>query len=119
MRSHSGPATRQRRNRVFKRAKGYRGGRSRLFRTAQESVIRAGASAFIGRRQKKRHFRRLWITRLSAAAQSNGMLYSRFIHGCQKAGIKLNRKELSEMAIHDPDAFRQVCELAKAALAAA
>ncbi|MEM7201724.1 MAG: 50S ribosomal protein L20 [Planctomycetota bacterium] len=118
MRATNGPATRQRRNRILKRAKGFRGGRSRLWRTARESVLRADAEAFVGRRQKKRQFRRLWITRLSAAAQERGMLYSRFIHGCQKAGITLNRKELSELAIHDPRAFDQVCEMAKAALAA-
>ena len=118
MRATNGVATRRRRNRVLKRAKGYRGGRSRLYRTAQEAVIRAGAFAYAGRRQKKRQFRSLWITRLSAAAQAHGMLYSRFIHGVQKAGVKLNRKELSELAIHDPAAFTQVCDLAKAALAA-
>ena len=116
MRASHGPATRLRRNRILKRAKGYRGGRSRLFRTAQESVIRAGAAGYIGRRQKKRHFRRLWITRLSAAAEARGMLYSRFIHGCQKAGVRLNRKELSELAVQDSAAFDQVCGLAKAAL---
>ena len=116
MRAKNGPATRSRRNRVLKRAKGFRGARSRLFRMATESVIRAGAYAFAGRRQKKRHFRRLWITRISAAVQARGMLYSRFINGCDKAGIKLNRKELSELAIHDPAGFDKVCELAKAAL---
>ncbi len=116
MRVTNGPATRRRRNRVLDRAKGFRGGRSRLFRTAVESVVRAEASAFTGRRQRKRQFRRLWITRLSAAAQARGMLYSRFIHGCQKAGVRLNRKELSELAIHDPAAFDKVCDLAKAAL---
>ena len=118
MRIKNGSATRQRRNRVLKRAKGFRGGRSRLFRTAVESVLRAESAAFTGRRQKKRHFRQLWITRLSAAAEARGMLYSRFINGCQKAGIRLNRKELSELAIHDPAAFDKICDLAKAALAA-
>lgn len=118
MRATNGAATRQRRNRVLSRASGFRGGRSRLFRTARESVLRADTMARVGRRQKKRHFRRLWITRLTAAAESHGMRYSRFIHGVQKAGVKLNRKELSELAIHDPAAFSQICELAKAALAA-
>lgn len=118
MRVRNGVATRRRRNRVLKRAKGFRGGRSRLFRTAKESTLRADASAFTGRRQKKRHFRRLWITRLSAAAQANGIQYSRLINGCLKAGVKLNRKELSELAIHDPAAFSKVCEVAKNALAA-
>lgn len=79
--------------------------------------MRADAFAFAGRRQKKRQFRQLWIVRLSAAAQSHGMLYSRFINGVQKAGIKLNRKELSELAIHDPDTFTKLVDQAKAALA--
>jgi large subunit ribosomal protein L20 len=118
MRATNGAATRQRRNRVLARAKGFRGGRSRLFRTAVESVLRAECSAFTGRRQKKRHFRRLWITRLTAAAEARGLQYSRLIHGCQKAGIALNRKELSELAIHDPAAFDQVVALARAALPA-
>ncbi len=118
MRVSNGSATRQRRNRVLKRAKGFRGGRSRLFRTAKETILRAEAFAYTGRRRKKRDFRRLWIIRLSAAAELNGMMYSRFINGLKKAGINLNRKELSELAIHDPAIFTQVCEKAKAALAA-
>ena len=117
MRSTNGAATRQRRNRVLKRAKGFRGARGRLFRNAKESTIRADVFAFAGRRQKKRQFRSLWITRLSAAAEANGMRYSRFIHGVQRAGILLNRKELSELAIHEPQVFTQVCDQAKAALA--
>jgi large subunit ribosomal protein L20 len=117
MRATNGPATRQRRNRVLKRAKGFRGANSRLFRTAREKTMRADAFAFAGRQQKKRQFRSLWITRLSAAAQAHGMLYSRFIHGVQKAGIRLNRKELSELAIHDPSAFTTLVEQAKAAIA--
>ena len=79
--------------------------------------MRADAFAFSGRRQKKRHFRSLWIVRLSAAAQAHGMLYSRFIHGVQKAGIALNRKELSELAIHDPATFTKLVDQAKAAIA--
>ncbi len=118
MRVSNGSATRQRRNRVLKRAKGFRGGRSRLFRTAKETILRAEAFAYTGRRRKKRDFRRLWIIRLSAAAELNGMMYSRFINGLKKAGINLNRKELSELAIHDPAIFTQVCEKAKAALVA-
>ena len=117
MRTSNGAATRQRRNRVLKRAKGFRGARGRLFRNAKESTLRADVFAFVGRRQKKRQFRSLWITRLSAAAEANGMLYSRLIHGVQKAGIELNRKELSELAIHEPQVFAQICEKAKAALA--
>ncbi len=118
MRSTNGPATRQRRNRVLKRAKGYRGGRHALFRTASTATLRAGVFAFSGRRQKKRHFRRLWITRLSAAAEQHGLLYSRFIHGVEKLGVRLNRKELSELAIHDPQTFQQLCEQVKQTLAA-
>jgi large subunit ribosomal protein L20 len=117
MRATNGPATRQRRNRVLKRAKGFRGANSRLFRTAREKTMRADAFAFAGRRQKKRQFRTLWIARLSAAAQAHGMLYSRFIHGVQKAGIVLNRKELSELAIHDPQTFTKLVDQAKAAIA--
>lgn len=117
MRTSNGPATRQRRNRVLKRAKGFRGANSRLFRTAKEKTMRADAFAFAGRRQRKRHFRRLWIARLSAAAQAHGLLYSRFINGVQKAGIKLNRKELSELAIHDPVVFAKLVEQARAAIA--
>ncbi len=118
MRVSNGSATRQRRRRVLKRAKGFRGARGRLFRNAKETTLRADAFAFIGRRRKKRDFRRLWIVRLSAAAEQNGMLYSRFICGLKRAGITLNRKELSEIAIHDPAVFGQICEKAKAALAA-
>jgi large subunit ribosomal protein L20 len=118
MRVTNGPATRRRRNRILKRAKGFRGARGTLFRMARESVLRADAFAFAGRRNKKREYRRIWIIRLSAAAEANGMKYSRFIHGVQRAGIKLNRKELSELAIHDPAVFTQVCEQAKAALVA-
>ncbi len=117
MRATYGPAGRQRKNRILKRAKGFRGARRRLIRTAPEATMRADAFAFAGRRQKKRQFRQLWIVRLSAAAQSHGMLYSRFINGVQKAGIKLNRKELSELAIHDPDTFTKLVDQAKAALA--
>lgn len=117
MRATYGPAGRQRKNRILKRAKGFRGARSRLIRTATEATMRADAFAFSGRRQKKRQFRQLWIARLSAASQAHGLLYSRFINGVQKAGIKLNRKELSELAIHDPDTFSKLVDQAKAALA--
>ena len=116
MRATNGPATRQRRNRVLKRAKGFVG-RRKLFRTAKETSLRADAFAFAHRRQRKLQFRSLWITRLSAAASAHGLLYSRFIHGIQKAGIALNRKELSELAIHDPVTFGRICEQARAALA--
>ena len=118
MRATNGPATRQRRNRALKRAKGFRGARGRLFKNAKETALRGDAFAFAHRRRKKRDFRSLWITRINAAAQLHGMRYSQFIHGLNKAGIELNRKELSEMAIHDEAGFAQVVEQAKQALAA-
>ena len=91
-------ATRKRRNKTLKLAKGYWGGKSRLFKTAKEAVWKSGQYAYIGRRLKKRDFRKLWITRISAAAKSNGMNYSTFMNGLKKAGITLNRKMLSEIA---------------------
>lgn len=118
MRATNNPASRQRRKRVLKRAKGFWGGRSRLFRTAKETVIRADAFAFSGRKERKRTFRSLWIIRISAAVEGLGLKYSRFIAGLKKAGITLNRKELSELAIHDPKMFASIAEKAKAALAA-
>jgi large subunit ribosomal protein L20 len=116
-RATNGPATRQRRNRVLKRAKGFRQGRRNLYQQAMITGIRADAFAFAGRQQKKRHFRSLWITRLTAAVKAHGLRYSAFIHGVQKAGIKLNRKELSEIAIHDPSTFEAICGQARSALA--
>ncbi len=116
-RATNGPATRQRRNRLLKRAKGYRQGRRNLFKMATVTVLRAERFAFAGRQQKKRFFRSLWITRLTAAVKNFGLRYSAFIHGVQKAGIKLNRKELSELAIKDPATFEAICGKAKQALA--
>jgi large subunit ribosomal protein L20 len=116
-RATNGPATRQRRNRVLKRAKGYRQGRRNLFKMASVTVLRAERFAFAGRQQKKRQFRSLWITRLTAALKPLGLRYSAFIHGVQKAGIKLNRKELSELAIHDAATFAAICNRARAAIA--
>ena len=109
-------ATRKRRNRTLKLAKGYWGGKSRLFKTAKEAVWKSGQYAYIGRRLKKRDFRKLWITRISAAAKSNGMNYSTFMNGLEKAGITLNRKMLSEIAINDAAGFTALTEKAKAAL---
>ena len=109
-------ATRKRRNRTLKLAKGYWGGKSRLFKTAKEAVWKSGQYAYIGRRLKKRDFRKLWITRISAAAKMNGMNYSTFIYGLNKAGIALNRKMLSEIAVSDAAAFTALVEKAKAAL---
>jgi len=116
-RATNGPATRQRRNRMLKRAKGYRQGRRNLYRMASVTVLRAERFAFAGRQQKKRFFRALWITRLTAAVKAFGLRYSQFIHGVQKAGIKLNRKELSELAIHDPTTFEAICGKARQAIA--
>ena len=103
--------------RFFKQAKGFRGGRSKLWRTVRESLLRSWAYSYRDRRQKKRQFRRLWIIRINAATRMRGMSYSRFIAGLNKAGITLDRKQLSELAIHDPAAFDQIVEEAKAAIA--
>lgn len=108
--------TRKRRKKTLKMAKGYYGAKSKLFKTAKEAVMKSGNYAYIGRRQKKRDFRRLWITRISAACKMNGMNYSTFINGLKKAGIDLNRKMLSEIAVADPVSFTELTEKAKKAL---
>lgn len=108
--------TRKRRNKTLKLAKGYYGSKSRLFKTAKQAVMKSGQYAYIGRKQKKREFRKLWITRISAACKMNGMNYSTFINGLNKAGVSLNRKMLSEIAISDPAAFTALTEQAKATL---
>lgn len=108
--------TRKRRNKVLKVAKGYWGSKSKHFKMAKEAVMKSGNYAFAGRRRKKRDFRRLWITRISAGCKTNGMNYSSFMNGLKKAGVTLNRKMLSEIAIADPAAFTALCEQAKAAL---
>ncbi|MFB0918902.1 MAG: 50S ribosomal protein L20 [Clostridiaceae bacterium] len=102
---------------VLKLAKGYYQGKSKLFRTANETVIRALRNAYVGRKLKKRDFRRLWIARINAAARLNGMSYSTFMNGLKKAGIDINRKMLSEIAIHDPKSFTALTEKAKEKLA--
>jgi len=109
-------ATRKRRNKILKAAKGYYGAKSKLFKTAKQAVMKSGNYAYIGRKQRKRDFRRLWITRISAACKINGMNYSTFINGLKKAGINLNRKMLSEIAIHDAAGFSKLTEQAKAAI---
>ena len=106
----------KRRKKVLKLAKGYYGARHRLFRTAKQAVMKSGRYAFIGRKQKKREFRQLWITRISAGCKMNGMNYSTFMNGLKKSGVTLNRKMLSEMAIHDAAGFTALCEQAKQAL---
>ena len=109
-------ATRKRRKKVLKLAKGYWGSKSRHFKMAKQAVMKSGNYAYIGRKQKKRDFRRLWISRINAACRANGTTYSAFMNGLKKAGIDLNRKMLSEIAISDPTAFTALVESAKAAL---
>lgn len=108
--------TRKRRNKTLKLAKGYFGAKSKHFKMAKQAVMKSGQYAYIGRKQKKRDFRKLWITRISASAKMNGMNYSTFMNGVNKAGINLNRKMLSEIAISDPAGFTAIAEKAKAAL---
>ena len=108
--------TRKRRNKTLKLAKGYFGAKSKHFKMAKQAVMKSGQYAYIGRKQKKRDFRKLWITRISAAAKMNGMNYSTFMNGVNKAGINLNRKMLSEIAISYPAGFTAIAEKAKAAL---
>ncbi|HIX65979.1 MAG TPA: 50S ribosomal protein L20 [Candidatus Anaerotruncus excrementipullorum] len=108
--------TRKRRKKTLKLAKGYFGAKSKLFKMAKQQVMKSGNYAFIGRKQKKRNFRSLWITRISAACRMNGINYSTFMNGLKKAGVELNRKMLSEIAINDAAAFTALVEKAKAAL---
>ena len=108
--------TRKRRNKILKLAKGYWGSKSKHYKMANQAVMKSGQYAYIGRKQKKRNFRSLWITRISAACRMNGVNYSTFMNGLKKAGITLNRKMLSELAINDAAAFTALVEKAKAAL---
>jgi large subunit ribosomal protein L20 len=107
------PARKKRHKKILKMAKGYRGGRSKLYRTALETVKRALVYSYRDRRARKRFFRRLWITRISAACQREGISYSQFINGLNRAGVKINRKNLAEMALSDEQGFRQLVTLAK------
>ena len=104
-------------NRVLKLAKGYRGARSKQYRVAKQSVMRALASAYAGRKERKRQFRALWIARINAAARMNGLSYSKFMYGLKLSEITLNRKVLSDMAVNDPEGFKSLCETAKAKVA--
>lgn len=113
-RAKGGAKTRQRRKKVLKKAKGYVGGRHRLYRTAAETVLRAGAFAYRDRRQKKRRARALWIIRINAACRQAGLSYSAFMRGLKKAGVLLDRKVLAELAVTDPAAFARLAETAKA-----
>ena len=108
--------TRKRRKSILKAAKGYWGAKSKHFKMAKQAVLKSGNYAFVGRKQKKRDFRSLWITRISAQAKVNGMNYSTLMHGIKVAGIDLNRKMLAELAVSDKEAFAKICEMAKAAL---
>ena len=116
-RATNAPASKRRHKSRLKLAKGFRGSRSKLFRQATEAVDRAQAMAYVHRKHKKRDFRRLWTVRINAACRMDGINYSRFIDGLNKSGIKLNRKMLSEIAIHDPAGFSKVVETAKAKVA--
>ena len=107
---------RKKHNRVLKLAKGYRGARSKQYRIAKQSVMRAMASAYAGRKQRKRQFRQLWIARINAAARMNGLSYSKFMYGLKTAGVEMNRKILADMAINDAAAFTALAEVAKTAL---
>ena len=104
-------------NRTLKLAKGYRGARSKQYRVAKQSVMRALTSSFAGRKERKRQFRRLWIARINAAARINGLSYSKFMYGLKLAGVTMNRKMLAEMAVNDAAGFAQLAEVAKAKLA--
>lgn len=108
--------TRKHHKKILKLAKGYRGGKSKLYRVANQAVMKSLTYAYVGRKQKKRDFRSLWITRISAAAKMNGMNYSRFMNGLKRANVEINRKMLSEIAINDPSAFAKLVETAKASL---
>ena len=123
MKSHRGACKRlkltgtgkiKRHKKILKQAKGYYGAKSKVFRAANPAVMRALRSAYVGRKLKKRQYRQMWIARINAAARMNGMSYSRLMDGLKKSGIEINRKMLSEMAIHDPAGFAQLCETAKA-----
>ncbi len=110
-----GETTRKRRKKILKLAKGYYGAKSKQYRTANEAVMKSLVYAYIGRRLKKRDFRSLWITRISAGAKANGMNYSTFIHGLKKAGVIINRKILADLAVTDKAAFAKLCETAASA----
>ena len=112
-----GVVAKSRHKKVLKKAKGYYGARSKLFKTANQAVIKAGQYAYRDRRQRKRQFRALWITRINAAARLHGMSYSRLINGMNRAEMEVDRKILADIAVHDPDAFGAIAEQAKAALA--
>lgn len=112
-----GMNARKKHNRILKLAKGYRGARSKQYRVAKQSVMRALASSYAGRKERKRQFRQLWIARINAAARINGLSYSRFMYGLKLAGVEVNRKMLAEMAVNDAEGFKTLAELAKSKVA--
>ena len=112
-----GVGAKKRHNRTLKLAKGYKGARSKQYRVAKQSVMRALTSSYAGRKQKKRQFRQLWIARINAAARINGLSYSKFMYGLKLAGVEMNRKMLAEMAVNDAEGFAKLVEVAKAKLA--
>ena len=112
-----GLGAKKRHNRVLKLAKGYRGARSKQYRIAKQSVMRALTSSYAGRKERKRQFRQLWIARINAAARLNGLSYSKFMYGLKLAEVELNRKVLADMAVNDPAGFATLAELAKSKLA--
>ena len=111
-----GTVTRKRHNRILKLAKGYRGAKSKQFRTAKQAVMKSLNYSYVGRKLRKREFRSLWITRINAAARLNGMTYSRFMNGLRKANVDINRKMLADLAVNDANAFSQLVQTAKASL---
>lgn len=119
MRTTKGSARNRAKRRLFRRAKGYRGGRGKLLRTVKETLLRSGAYAYRDRRVRRREFRKLWIIRINAAVRQRGLRYSEFIHGLSQANVQLDRKVMAEMAVRDPEAFDQLVELAKETLLAA
>ena len=116
-RTKGGLNAKKKHNRVLKLAKGYRGARSKQYRVAKQSVMRALASSYAGRKERKRQFRQLWIARINAAARMNGISYSQMMHGLKLAGVDINRKMLAEMAVNDAEGFKTLAELAKSKVA--
>ena len=116
-RAKGGLGAKKKHNRTLKLAKGYRGARSKQYRVAKQSVMRALTSSYAGRKERKRQFRQLWIARINAAARINGLSYSKFMYGLKQAGVEMNRKILSDMAINDAEGFAKLAELAKSKLA--
>ena len=112
-----GMNAKKRHKRVLKLARGYRGARSKQYRIAKQAVMRALASAYVGRKERKREFRKLWITRINAAARINGLSYSKFMYGLKQAGIDMNRKMLADLAVNDAEGFKTLAELAKSKIA--